>query len=187
MKQVQFYIKEYFSTTNPAVFIISGLLTALLVFLNYFFRLDDTIRSLPSATAIYFSWFLVFLFAFTMPYLIYGIMDRKNYITEKSFIQLLLIAPLLFAIKISIIATPCFTDNGPDSLFWNKILFWPVLVVIITASLIITWKLFNSDQPFYGMKTKGINWKPYWLMLLMMVPLVALASAQTDFQAVYPK
>lgn len=187
MKPLLTDIKQYFATINPAVLFLSALLTALLVFINYFLKLDEIIRSLPSAAAIFFAWFLLFLFAFAMPYLLYGILDRKNYIAEKKFIQLLIIAPLLFAIKISITGTTCFTDNRPDSLFWNKILYWPVLVIIISASLIITWKLFNSNQPFYGMKTKGINWKPYWLMLLIMVPMIALASTQSDFQAVYPK
>ena len=35
--------------------------------------------------------------------------------------------------------------------------------------------------------TKGINWKPYFLMLLIMLPLVAAASTQADFLAMYPK
>ncbi len=187
MKQLLSDIKQYFTTTNPAVLIISILLTGLLVFVNYFFRLNETILGLPTFAAIYLSWFLIFLFAFIMPYLLYGILDGKNYIAGKKFILLLLIAPLLFAVKISITGTPCFSDTGANSLFWNKVLYWPTLVIIITAALIITWKLFNSDMPFYGMKTKGINWKPYLLMLLMMVPLIALASTQTDFQAMYPK
>lgn len=187
MKQLILYIKQYFATSNPAIFLISCLLTGLLIFINYYFGLDTTIRSFSSYTSIFISWFFIFLFAFLMPYFLYGILDGKNYIAEKKFILLLIIAPLLFALKISITGTPCFSDTGANSLFWNKVLYWPTLVIIITAALIITWKLFNSDMPFYGMKTKGIIWKPYWLMLLIMVPLIALASTQNDFQAVYPK
>ena len=32
-----------------------------------------------------------------------------------------------------------------------------------------------------------MNWKPYWLMLLIMLPLIVAASTQEDFLAVYPK
>lgn len=32
-----------------------------------------------------------------------------------------------------------------------------------------------------------MSWKPYWLMLLIMLPLIAAASTQPDFLAVYPK
>lgn len=187
MKQLISDIKQYFAATNPAVLTISMLLTGSLVFFNYFYKLSDIIGSLPSFATLYFSWFLIFLFAFVMPYLLYGILDRKNYIAEGKFIQILIIAPLLFAAKISITGTPCFSYTGADSLFWNKILYWPILLIIISAALILTWKKYDGSLPFYGLKTKEINWKPYWLMLLMMVPLIALASAQTDFQVMYPK
>lgn len=42
-------------------------------------------------------------------------------------------------------------------------------------------------KTFYGFTGKHMDWKPYLLMLLMMVPLVAVASVQEDFQLVYPK
>jgi membrane protease YdiL (CAAX protease family) len=41
-------------------------------------------------------------------------------------------------------------------------------------------------QPFYGTKPLD-NVKPYLLMLLVMIPLVALASTQGDFLQIYPK
>src|SRR4029077_20114985 len=40
---------------------------------------------------------------------------------------------------------------------------------------------------FKGRKPKNMNWKPYLIMLLIMIPLIAAASTQPDFQAMYPK
>jgi membrane protease YdiL (CAAX protease family) len=66
--------------------------------------------------------------------------------------------------------------------------------VIVVALLILLWKKFDSDQPFYGLTTKNpacrqarLKWKPYALMLLCMMPLIAAASTQPDFLAMYPK
>jgi len=38
----------------------------------------------------------------------------------------------------------------------------------------------------YGITSKGVNFKPYWLMLLFMVPIVLSASFTQDFQDYYP-
>jgi hypothetical protein len=53
--------------------------------------------------------------------------------------------------------------------------------------LFIIWKKLDREQPFYGIKSRQMDWTPYLLMLLIMVPLIAIASTQPDFLAVYPK
>jgi membrane protease YdiL (CAAX protease family) len=53
--------------------------------------------------------------------------------------------------------------------------------------VIIIWLIKDrTNQPFYGARALD-NIKPYLLMLLVMVPLIALASTQKDFLQVYPK
>ncbi|MGQ0737821.1 MAG: CPBP family intramembrane glutamic endopeptidase [Bacteroidota bacterium] len=100
---------------------------------------------------------------------------------------LLLIAPAIFALKLALDIPLHFSDNKQWNNYWNHIFYWPLLVVIISAILYIIWKIFDGYQPFYGLTIKGIDWKPYLLMLLIMLPLVAAASTQADFLAVYPK
>jgi membrane protease YdiL (CAAX protease family) len=53
--------------------------------------------------------------------------------------------------------------------------------------LILIWKLYSREQPLYGLKTGNLYWKPYLLMLLLMIPLIILAATQNDFLSVYPK
>ena len=45
----------------------------------------------------------------------------------------------------------------------------------------------RKDQPFYGFTTKNYNTKPYFVMLLIMIPLIAAASSQADFLTTYPR
>lgn len=40
---------------------------------------------------------------------------------------------------------------------------------------------------FYGFTLKGFNTKPYFVMLLIMLPLIILASTQGDFLGAYPR
>ena len=40
---------------------------------------------------------------------------------------------------------------------------------------------------WYGMTTKGFNWRPYFFMLLFMIPLIAFAATQPDFLRSYPR
>jgi len=53
--------------------------------------------------------------------------------------------------------------------------------------VILLWYIKDrKNQPFYGIKRTG-HLSPYLLMLLIMVPVVALASTQQDFLSMYPR
>ncbi|MFT7230100.1 MAG: hypothetical protein ACI9GO_000563 [Bacteroidia bacterium] len=45
----------------------------------------------------------------------------------------------------------------------------------------------KKEQPFYGFTLKNFNTRPYFIMLLIMVPLIAAASTQADFLSSYPR
>jgi len=187
MKAIIQYIRQYFYEIDYNVFALTTLLAGILIFINYYFNLNNIIRNQPLFISKLFAWYFVFLFAFTLPYIIYGIIGNRNYLAETKFIFLLITAPLIFSLKQSFIKTVCFDDNIAWNNYWNIVLYWPVLLFIIASILLFFWTLFNREQPFYGIKIKGINLKPYLLMLFFMLPLISLASAQSDFLAIYPK
>jgi hypothetical protein len=187
VKDIIQYIKEYFRETDKRVLALISIFTAFLIFINYYFHLDDEIRK-KFFTIKLLGWYLVFVVAFAIPYFIYYIISGSKYSHNKKFLCLLFIAPLVFALKLTLDLPVNFTGNIHWDNYWQHIIYWPLLVVITTGALLIFWKIFDKDnQPFYGIKTKGIDWKPYLLMLLMMLPLIAAASAQSDFLEVYPK
>lgn len=45
----------------------------------------------------------------------------------------------------------------------------------------------KEDKHLYGLRYKGMNYRPFFLMLLLMIPLITLASFQADFQMTYPQ
>jgi hypothetical protein len=53
--------------------------------------------------------------------------------------------------------------------------------------LFVIWKTYYDNESFFGATFKNFKWKPYLLMLMLMVPLIAVASTQPDFLDMYPK
>jgi hypothetical protein len=187
MKAIIRYIGRYFSETDKRVLAAVSLLTATLIFINYHFGLDDHISHMSSFIINFGSRYLIFLVAFGMPYLCYRVAGKKDYLGRASFNLLLLIAPAIFSLKIALNIPLHFSDNYSTNEYWNHVFYWPVLLAITMSLLWICWRIFDRDQPFYGSNTKNMVWKPYWTMLLIMVPLIAAASTQPDFLAMYPK
>ena len=187
MRAIIDYLKEYLYEVNKATLILISFITALLIYLNYSLYIDSNISNSDSFIANFGGRCLVHLIAFSIPYLVTALIQKRNYFSNPVFCFLLLTAPVIFSLKSSIHFSFIFSQHSETSTFWYYIMYWPSLVIIISLLLFIIWRLFHSDQLFYGLKTKGIDWKPYWMMLFIMLPLIIIASFQTDFLAAYPK
>ena len=187
MKTILGYIRSYFYGTDRSVLLIVTIFTGLLIFLNYYLGIDDDIsimndewKELAYRTAI-------FLLAFGVPYFAYAMRGKRNYFSNGRFLVLLILAPFLFALKMVVSPAMNLSDNLELNHFWNQVFYWPALLMMMLLFLLAIWKTFDKDQPFYGTITKGINFRPYLIMLLCMIPLIAAASTQPDFLAMYPK
>ncbi|MFL5786722.1 MAG: CPBP family intramembrane glutamic endopeptidase [Flavisolibacter sp.] len=186
MRNIPGYLKEYAIAIDKRVLLLASLFIAIAIFINYHFDLNDQINtsSLPFR---WFSWYMIFLLAFQFPYLLTWVFGIKNSYTDKKFRILVFIAPILFAWKMAFEIHFHFSNIYPVDSYWNMVIYWPFKLLIITLFLLIIWKVFDKDQPFYSTSTKDFNAAPYFLMLLFMMPLIALASTQSDFLHVYPK
>ncbi len=75
-----------------------------------------------------------------------------------------------------------------DRAWWYKCSTNLMQGFLTVVPLLIFWFIIHRKQmPFYGFSTKEFEVKPYVILLLLMVPLVALASTQADFLAQYPR
>jgi len=188
MKGIPGYIRDYFQLVNKKLLILCTLQTAILVYLNYHNKLEwklTTSQSLswPSFTGHY----ILFATAFILPYLFYSFIEEKKNFGNKPFIILLVVAPAIFSLKMAMQTEFPFSNDADWNEYWNQVYYWPVRLVIIISILFLVWKLFDDDQPFYGLTTKNFKWQPYVIMLLFMLPLIGAASTQPDFLAMYPK
>jgi hypothetical protein len=186
MKKIITYIHEYIKALDKKVLSISMLFISVAIFLNYYYSISLYL----SKQNFYFcltGWYSIFLLALSFPYTLQYSLDSNKHQFEKPFFILLLLAPAIFAWKMAAnLLFSISTDIG-DNKYWNQVLYWPVKLMVMSALLWITWRIFNKEQPFYGTATKGFEAKPYLIMLVIMLPLIAGASTQPDFLSMYPK
>ena len=188
MREIFQYIYRYFTNVPRIHLVCCALLTSILVFLNYGYHLETWLTSsLPLPFPDFTGHYILFLTAFAIPYLLYKPLTGKNYLRHRMLLFLVVVAPALFALKMSMNTDLPLSTNAPWNDYWNKILYWPIRVVTLTFLLLIIWNLFDKKQPFYGLTAKNLHWRPYFIMLAIMIPLIALASTQADFLAAYPK
>jgi hypothetical protein len=187
MRTILNFFKQYIYEVNKPAFLCTALLTAVYIYLNYHYNIDDTISSHSSFRVRFVSRYIIFLTAFIIPYLLLWLFNRKNYFADNRFLILVILAPAVFSFKTALGFSFHISNDYEWNYYWHYILYWPLLVIITSSLLLIIWRIYHPDQSFYGLKTRGIDWKPYLLMLLIMVPLIAAASTQADFLEVYPK
>jgi hypothetical protein len=195
MKEILGYIGDYFRFVNKKLLALCTLQTAILIYLNYHCKLEDWITSRESLPWPAFTGhYIIFATAFALPYFFCCLTGSKNFFSNKPFIVLLALAPAIFSLKMSLRTEFPFSNSADWNEYWNQVYYWPVRLVIIIAILFLVWKIFDNDKPFYGLTTKNserprkaFKWKPYFLMLVIMMPLIAAASTQADFLSMYPK
>ena len=183
MRSVLGYISDYVRNMDKTVFGVTTMFTAVLIFINYYFRLDDNISVFPFLP-LFFSRYLLFATAFLIPYILYSLIGGRGYFTDRRFVILAIIAPSFFALKTSIGILLPFAD---DAAYWNKVMYWPVLLLVMFGLLAVTYHATRQRGNFYGLTSAGVQWKPYLVMLVIMLPLIAAASTQADFLHTYPK
>jgi len=186
MKKITGYIRLYFYDINKIVLLFVTILAALLIFCNYYFGIDKWISSHDFWERFLLRWFIS-LIAFGIPYLFSAKPGSKNYLSDKLFLFLLLIAPAIFSLKMSLITHFNLSADTNLNHYWNQIIYWPLRLFIVVLFLFFLWKKFYSNDGFFGFTIKSFEWRPYAWMLLIMVPLIAIASTQHDFLSMYPK
>lgn len=186
LKTILTYLKTYYYQADKTLVLLASCFMALLIFFNYFLGADDLIRN--NHFVIKLLLFTgVFALAFVFPYWLTVIRSHSFSFSNRRFRLLLFLAPWLFALKITVNIPALISYPGVPDTCLTMFFYWPSLMLMTACFLWIIRKFFDKEEPFYGIRTKGINWKPYFLMLLLMIPLIALAATQADFLAVYPK
>lgn len=189
LKLIIEYIRRYVYETDKQVFILISLFTAILITLNYHFDINGYIQKKSSFPIKLILWYIVFLSAFIIPHwLLYLQREKKNdTTTPRLFWLFILFAPAIFSLKISLNTAVIRLQDQSWENYWNHIIYWPLLFLIVTTILILTWATFDNKQPFYGFSLKGFSFKPYIIMTILMFPLIGMASTQPDFLDTYPK
>jgi hypothetical protein len=188
MKEIAGFIRRYAKEVNKPILVICTLFIAVLIWLNYSHRLEyrlvyDTNLPAPHISA----HFILFLVAFWIPYILVLSIGKKMKYVDIRFMITALLAPFIFAMKAGMDTNFTITADPHWNQYWNDILYWPLRLITTLILLAGVHRFFCKDDSYYGLLPKKMNWTPYLLMLLIMVPLITAASTQADFLATYPK
>ena len=186
MKNILGYVRNYFVEVDKRILALSSLFIFVFIFINYQYRVNKHISYLSDPQQ-YLAWYLIFLTAFSFAYLLLPVFTHTRIFKNRQFLLLLLIAPAIFSWKMVFDIDIRFTDDKMQNVYWDQVIYWPFKFMVISTVLFIIWKLAKEKQPFYGTGIKDFSFTPYLFMLLVMVPLVAVASTQPDFLSMYPK
>jgi hypothetical protein len=187
MKEIFRYITNYLKDINSKVFTACTLLTGLLIYLNFHYGIDGKIDEFDSTGIQFILRYAIFFIAFALPYLFYFLFERKNYFKPPLILLLIFLSPAIFSWKMVMSTELPLSNNSYWNYYWNLVTYWPIRLMVMSLMLFIIWKLFYASESFFGFTIKRFNWRPYLIMLLIMVPLIAAASTQPDFLRMYPK
>lgn len=188
MKEIVGFIKEYWRDVNKPVLLLCILLMIVMIWLNYrkgleYKLINADVYPYPEISGRV----ILYSTAFIIPVLLLFIFKKDHQPPPAGFIICAIAAPILFALKAGLHINLPISKDPEWNRYWNIILYWPLRMFIITAILFIIWKVFHPAIPLYGLHSDKFNFTPYFIMLLIMLPLIAIASAQAGFLSTYPK
>jgi len=185
------YLKDYFSETSLVNFLVTTVFVAALIFINYFFGIERRIRLISPWFIELLTFYIFFLLVLLVSYLFSFWNKLQSIIKEnKLFIILLITAPLIFSLKMTHWQTPSFITQNLDypwNKYWPMVLQLPVKLLMMVLFLWFAWKPRFSKESFFGSTSSLSKTKPYFLIILFLIPIIALASTQSDFLHTYPK
>lgn len=142
----------------------------------------------PTGMFYYFLFYALAYYAVAVPKLYFT--EARGVLTDRKF----LIKSLLFLTLPGIMAGFSLPEivakmyQDYEYYYISKLTANLRFVIIFFPSLFIIWKIADRKMPdMYGLTVKNFDFKPYLLMLLIMVPFIAIASSLPDFQGTYPK
>jgi len=186
------YIRQfYFNSFNGVYFFLILLLLGLLIYLNYFHFLEIRLTRGNSYWRRFGGYYLLYFIPFAAAFFLQPLFfSDLHYFKNPWFWTILLLAPAFFSFRVNfdwqeILFARIWSGDALN--FWSRCLNWIIRVVVVMLPVFIIWWLKDrQSQPFYGSKPLP-DISPYWLMLLIMLPLVALAATQADFLSMYPR
>jgi hypothetical protein len=124
-------------------------------------------------------------------YSLYAISKKhRHYLKNWKLWAMVLFSVILFSVRTWFHQYTHFTQTLPIAYqtVANKYFINLQGLVFMGIPIAVYWFFADrKEQPLYGFKTKDVLLKPYFILLMMMLPLIVAAATQKDFLATYPR
>ena len=193
MRKILGYFKDFHKAYfNPKLYLICFLFIAALITFNYSLDFEDTYIDSFRGKHIRIVFFALYhLFAYYgIILLIYFFGNNDLKLTKEFWIKSAL-GFLILGFDRSFggyyewikAAVPPETLQFYYKLAYNGIRFLTILLPLLVLKLVYDR---NSGEGLYGLRLKAIDLKPYWIMLLLLAPVIYIVSFSPDFIDYYP-
>ncbi len=193
MKKVGLILQTYLKEKIPLESILlSFVLAALAVFFQYHYNLKTPFLGDMDERLTYLLRAMVF---FGVPLVLYlGIWafrdkGKTKFITPQLGL-LLLLTLFAFALRIGFFEHSAWVSRNFENWNYGIRLSNAMILGPIMCIFPIIWWFFvdrKEEKRLYGCSLKGVNWKAYFILLGLMIPLIVAAATTKDFIAYYPK
>lgn len=193
MKTIIKYIKDFIREDfNPFVYIYFTIFLIVTIYVNYELDFEDSILDSYQQTPLSFLYYTLFYafayYSIAIPRALF--MRRLDILSDYRF----WIKSILFLLLIGFAAGFHYHsylldlfENSYERYYLYKILINIKRVCLYSIPLLLIKIIFDRNMKgLYGLTFKGFNPKPYFIMLLIIFPLIAGASFQADFVSYYP-
>ena len=189
------YFLAYWRQSSRTAFWLTVLFVGILISINYTVGIEWRIRGMG---AWWWRYGTFVAFYGGVLALAWGLQRQRMC---RGLWRLLAVAPLYFAAKMLHwdFSWALAGDTGSAvERYWEIALQWPAKLALLMGLLWVVWRAGwlgegggrEAKRGFgeaLGLTAKGFTARPYLLLLMLLAPVVALASTQADFLRVYPK
>lgn len=193
--KIIFFLKDYIqSHFNAKLYGLTALLLIAGIWVNYAYDFEDGVIDAYRGQEIRILWYFLFqgLPYYTVCAFVYFCTDKKDFVRKKGFWLATIFAFAILGFNRAFHYHFQLLEIG--SLPWAVKVFWvknvrnlsKPLVVVLPLLVFYWWHDREKVGHFYGFRKDGVDWKPYLIMLAIMVPLVVGASFSESFLQEYP-
>lgn len=187
---IRAYIRSFYATAfKPIYFLLMVLMLSIIIYFNYFPRFTIDHAGLSWIENFGYNYFLYFI-PFATAYIFQGLFfSDTGYLRSKNLWLIVLLAPAFFSFRVNFtFLQPLIKQHwqGEEKKYWLAILNLFTRAVVFIPVISFWWLKDRASQPLYGFK-KTTRIQAYFFLLLMMLPLLVLASNNPGFLRQYPR
>jgi len=193
MKTIIGYLRDYFRVEcNYRYLGALMLFVAAGIYLNYFVLSEDVwIKADPHSGHRLLKYIAGYFTVFGGAYLLLLATDNDRSLRSTKLWGLILFAVILFALRAWYRPDLGMITPRVKSVYATlayKLVINGMGFVLLGIPCAVYWFIVHRKrEPLYGFHAKGVVLWPYFILILMMLPLLFAAGTQKDFQDMYPR
>ena len=188
-RYVSDFLKENYSKKT---YLLIALFLIVTIFINYYFDFESVYIKRPEFTSRFISYIFFYGFAYFSGLLIMKMSGEKlPFLKSSKFWIITLLGTLIIALDGSFKSSYAIAKSifEPEVYrYFGRLIYEAKSFFLVFLPLAFLWKFTrHQDDSFYGLSRKSVSYRPYFLILLVMFPLMVMAIEDPEFLKTYPK